>query len=116
MTAGLMIEDRLIAGFIAIRNGSHLVLSQLAHDPELDDLSPAACLLHELPNALRGTSATTIDLTPGGDYKKRFATSWDTAHAIDVSWGLAASSLLVARREIGPLIRRIQRRLRARQE
>ena len=106
--ATMRIDNRLIAAIIGIPNGSHLVLGLPAHDPTFDDLSPITVLIHELGALYTGTEIDTLDLTPGGAYKDRFATECDTAYAIDVSWSPHAVAEVLARRCAGPIVRRIK--------
>lgn len=96
--ATMRIEDRLISTVMGIPSGSHLVLYGLAFDQTFKDLRPVVTLIHELTALYAGTHIETLDLTPGGSYKDRFATTYDTAYTIDIAWSLPAVVEVAGRR------------------
>jgi CelD/BcsL family acetyltransferase involved in cellulose biosynthesis len=109
--AGLRLDGALIAGHIGVRSGSSVVLGMIAHDSRYASESPGQVLLHELSEALALGGLQMFDLTPGGAYKDRFATTNREAWAADQAWGLVARARLALR--YGP-IARMARRIRTR--
>ena len=89
--AALWIEARLVAAAISIKDRSRIILGMLAHDEDLEALSPAAMLIHELGLLCRGSEIRTIDLTPGGTYKQRFATGTETAFTAELTWSIGGA-------------------------
>jgi len=105
---GLRIQGKLVAGLVGVQDGSHLIASLLAHDPEFKKLSPLAALVHELGNLYVGTDIDTLDLTPGGEYKERFATEYDTAYALDIAWTPITVAKVLTKRHLAPVARRLR--------
>lgn len=64
----------LAAAILSMRDGDRLVVAVFAHSPALDEHSPGKFAMYRLALGAGQQGYSTIDLTPGGDWKDRFAT------------------------------------------
>jgi CelD/BcsL family acetyltransferase involved in cellulose biosynthesis len=86
----LRLDGRTIAAHIGYRNGGHVVLGIIAHSPAYARFSAGKLLLRTLGLRLQEEGFTHLDLTPGGEYKDRFASEHDEASVLDVWFSHAA--------------------------
>jgi hypothetical protein len=80
----LRLDGRTIAAHVGYRNGGQVVLGIIAHAPAYARYSAGKLLLRMLGLRLQEEGFTHLDLTPGGEYKDRFATEYDEASVLDV--------------------------------
>jgi CelD/BcsL family acetyltransferase involved in cellulose biosynthesis len=80
----LRLDGRVIAAHIGFRNGSQVVLGLITHSPRYARFSAGKLLLRMLGLRLQEEGLTHLDLTPGGEYKDRFASEYDEASVLDV--------------------------------
>lgn len=76
----LRVDDKLVSAQIHIRNRDQVLLGLIAHSPFYGRYSPGE--LHILMTGLElaREAVPVFDLTPGGQYKERFATHHDEVH------------------------------------
>lgn len=77
----LLAGEELLAAHIGARNGGEVQLGLTAQSPFHAEHSPGTLLLLMLGRQLAAEGFERLDLTPHGQYKDRFATSFDTVHA-----------------------------------
>lgn len=80
----LRLDGRVIAAHIGYRNGGQVVLGIIAHSPMYARYSAGKLLMRLLGLRLQEEGFTHLDLTPGGEYKDRFASEHDEASVLDV--------------------------------
>lgn len=80
----LRLDGRTIAAHIGYRNGGQVVLGIIAHSPMHARFSAGKLLLRMLGLRLQEEGFAHLDLTPGGEYKDRFASEHDEASVLDV--------------------------------
>lgn len=80
----LLAGEHLVSAHIGHYNKDHVVLGILAHSPLFAKHSPSKLHVLLLGQDLASEGITTFDLTPGGDYKERFATHHDEAYILTV--------------------------------
>jgi CelD/BcsL family acetyltransferase involved in cellulose biosynthesis len=73
--------DETVAVHIGVRNGTSVLLGLITHSPFYSEHSPGKLLLLLLGRELGNEGFQDLDLTPGGEYKDRFATHSDTVYA-----------------------------------
>ncbi len=78
------VDGRLAAGHVGQINGDQVVLGMIAHSPFLAKYSAGKLHMLLLAAELQKERFSAFDLTPGGEYKERFATHRDEAHALVV--------------------------------
>jgi CelD/BcsL family acetyltransferase involved in cellulose biosynthesis len=71
----------IVAAHIGARSGASVQIGVIAQSPVYSEHSPGKLLLLLLGRELGAGGFQYLDLTPGGDYKDRFATDSDVAHA-----------------------------------
>lgn len=80
----LRLDGRPISIQIHLRNNDHLVLGLISHSPFHARYSPGAIHLVMLGMRLAEDGVPVFDLTPGGDYKDRYATHHDEVCVINI--------------------------------
>lgn len=75
----MTLDGRLVSAHIGNRNNAEVVLGILAHSPFFAVHSPGKLHILLLARELCQEGVRTFDLTPGGDYKDRFASHADEA-------------------------------------
>ncbi len=76
--------EHIAAAHIGLYNRQTVVLGSMIHSPFLAQHSPGKLLLLMLGVELAKQGIPIFDLTPGGEYKERFATHHDHVHALTV--------------------------------
>jgi CelD/BcsL family acetyltransferase involved in cellulose biosynthesis len=85
----LRLDDKLISAQIHIHNKEQVLLNLVAHSPFYSKFSPGELHLLMLGMELANQEIPTFDLTPGGDYKERYATDHDQVYVITVFFNRA---------------------------
>lgn len=80
----LVAGETFVSAQLNWRNGPHTVLGLLSHTPFLAKFSPGTLHLLLAARQAADEGRTAFDLTPFGEYKDRFATSFDDAHHLVV--------------------------------
>lgn len=83
-TTVLRVNGRVIAAHIGPCNGRQVVLGIIAHSPFYSKYSAGKLLIRFLGLKLQEEGFSHLDLTPGGEYKDRFASDHDEASVLDV--------------------------------
>ena len=74
----------LVASILSIKSRDYLSVGVFAHSPYLASASPGKFGMLFLARAALGEGYRFIDLTPGGEWKERFANDSDVAHEVAV--------------------------------
>jgi CelD/BcsL family acetyltransferase involved in cellulose biosynthesis len=85
----LRVDDRLISAQIHFYNREQVLLGLITHSPFYARYSPGE--LHILMNGaeLAKEDVPVFDLTPGGNYKDRYATNYDEVYVITIFFNRA---------------------------
>lgn len=103
----------LLACHIGVRDGNGgVMLGLISHAPHHGQNSPGKLLLLLLFERLAAQGFTHFDLTPGGAYKDRFATTADDVFTLEICFTAAA----VARTSLSRTMRMVGKRLMRRRE
>lgn len=76
----MTLDGRLVSAHIGNRNNAEVLLGILAHSPFFAAHSPGKLHILLLARKLCSEGVRTFDLTPGGDYKDRFASHADEVY------------------------------------
>jgi peptidoglycan/xylan/chitin deacetylase (PgdA/CDA1 family) len=76
--------DSIVAAHVGVVDGDRVGLGVFAHSPVVAKQSPGKLHLHALARHLRDEGFATLDLTPGGGWKERFATRVDEVPVLTV--------------------------------
>jgi len=85
----LRLDDKLISAQIHVHNKEQVLLYFVTHSPFYSKFSPGELHLLMLGVELANQEITTFDLTPGGEYKERYATDHDEVYVITVFFNRA---------------------------
>lgn len=80
----LRVGDEIASSHIGVNNKDQVLLGTLAYSPSFARHSPGKLHLLMLGEELAKEGITAFDLTPGGEYKDRFATHHDSTHVLTV--------------------------------
>jgi CelD/BcsL family acetyltransferase involved in cellulose biosynthesis/RimJ/RimL family protein N-acetyltransferase len=80
----LRVGDEIASSHIGMYNKDQVLLGMLAHSPSLARYSPSKLHVLMLGEELAKEGITAFDLTPGGEYKDRFASHYDDTHVLTV--------------------------------
>lgn len=80
----LRVGDEIFSSHIGMYNRDQVLLGMLAHSPFFAKYSPSKLHVFMLGEELANEGITALDLTPGGEYKDRFATHYDDTHVLTV--------------------------------
>ena len=90
MDAGvLMVGDEVAAAILAVRDGDLAAIGVYAYAAALAKHSPGKFLMLMLARELVGRGLRGIDLTPGDDWKDRFATDYEDVYQIKMIFDAA---------------------------
>jgi hypothetical protein len=79
----LLVGDQLAAAHLGPINGKSVGLGLITHAPEFASHSPGKFAILYLAQMLGEQGYEYFDLTPGGEYKDRFAHEWDEAYILE---------------------------------
>ncbi len=80
----LRVGEEIASSHIGVYNKDQVLLGTLAHSPFFARHSPGKLHILMLGEELAKEGITAFDLTPGGEYKDRFATHHDSTHVLTV--------------------------------
>jgi CelD/BcsL family acetyltransferase involved in cellulose biosynthesis/predicted acetyltransferase len=80
----MRVDDELVAAHVGIRSRNTVLVGMPAHSPRFTRHSAGKLLFYELALLLEQEGVASLDLTPGGEYKDRFATHFDEASTLTV--------------------------------
>ncbi len=79
---------RVVAAHVGVLTGDSVSLGVYTHAPDLARHSPGKLHLLMLAGKLAEEGVETLDLTPGGEWKERFATRTDTVSTLRVNFAV----------------------------
>ncbi|MBO0799401.1 MAG: GNAT family N-acetyltransferase, partial [Blastocatellia bacterium] len=85
----LRVGDNLVSGQIHMRNRDQVLLGLITHSPFYARYSPGTLHLLMLGAEFANEGIPTFDLTPGGEYKERYATDHDNAYILKIFFNRA---------------------------
>jgi len=85
----LRVGDKMVSGQIHMHNRDQVLLGLITHSPFYARYSPGTLHLLMLGSELATDGVPTFDLTPGGEYKERYATDHDDAYIIRIFFNRA---------------------------
>jgi CelD/BcsL family acetyltransferase involved in cellulose biosynthesis len=80
----LRVGDKLVSGQIHMHNREQVLLGLITHSPFYSRFSPGTVHLLMLGVELAKKEIPIFDLTPGGEYKDRYATDHDHAYILKI--------------------------------
>jgi RimJ/RimL family protein N-acetyltransferase len=80
----LRVGDKIASAHIGMYNKDQVLLGILTHSPFFAKHSPGKLQMLMLGEELAKEKITDFDLTPGGEYKDRFATHHDDTHILTI--------------------------------
>jgi CelD/BcsL family acetyltransferase involved in cellulose biosynthesis len=80
----LRLDDRLVSAQVHNYNKDQVLLGLITHAPFYAKFSPGELHVLMLGAELAKEEVPIFDLTPGGDYKDRYATHHDEAYALEI--------------------------------
>jgi CelD/BcsL family acetyltransferase involved in cellulose biosynthesis len=85
----LRVGDSFVSGQIHMHNREQVLLGLITHSPFYSRFSPGTLHLLMLGVELAQKGIPTFDLTPGGEYKDRYATDHDQAYVLKIFFNRA---------------------------
>jgi CelD/BcsL family acetyltransferase involved in cellulose biosynthesis len=85
----LRVGDKLVSGQIHMHNREQVLLGLITHSPFYSKFSPGTLHLLMLGLELAQKGVPIFDLTPGGEYKDRYATEYDQAYILKIFFNRA---------------------------
>jgi CelD/BcsL family acetyltransferase involved in cellulose biosynthesis len=85
----LRVGDKLVSGQIHMHNREQVLLGLITHSPFYSKFSPGTLHLLMLGIELAQKGVPIFDLTPGGEYKDRYATEYDQAYILKIFFNRA---------------------------
>lgn len=101
----LRVGDQIGAVHIGGIDRGSVLLGLISHSPFLAKHSPGKLILLLLGRMLAEQGYERFDMTPGGDYKDRFATEWDEVVALDVFFDRRLQLAYSAKRSVRTLVK-----------
>jgi CelD/BcsL family acetyltransferase involved in cellulose biosynthesis/RimJ/RimL family protein N-acetyltransferase len=87
----MRVEDELIAAHIGLRSRNTVLAGMMAQSPRYAKQSAGKLLFFELALLLEREGVDALDLTPGGEYKDRFATHFEEASTVTILFSHSAA-------------------------
>jgi CelD/BcsL family acetyltransferase involved in cellulose biosynthesis len=91
----LRVGDAIVSAHLNLHNRDQVLLCVIAHAPQVARHSPGKLHILLLGKQLAQEGVSAFDLSPGGEYKERFATTHEPVYAVRVYLG--ATPLAIAR-------------------
>ncbi len=101
----LRVGDKFVSGQIHMHNRDQVLLGLITHSPFYSKYSPGTLHLLMLGVELAKKGIPIFDLTPGGEYKDRYATDYDHAYVLNIFFNRAQSLRYRIRRKISESIK-----------
>ena len=96
----MRVEDELIAAHIGLRTEKMVMAGIVAQSPRYAKSSVGKLLYFELALMLEHEGVEVLDLTPGGEYKDRFATHYRDASSVTILFSYSAARRYRLRRRL----------------
>lgn len=107
----MLLDDRIISALIGVAGGDEVYSAIITHSPFHAQHSPGKLHFYKAALMLAQSGHAFLDLTPGGEWKKRFATTHEPVYSL-TAWPTASAAGLAAGRErAGHLARGFLRRV-----
>lgn len=103
----MLLDDRVIAAVIGIAGADEVHVAITAHSPFHAQHSPGKLHLYQTALMLAQEGYTWLDLTPGGNWKDRFATEHENVLGLRAWPTVSAARLAVVRERAGHAARRL---------
>jgi CelD/BcsL family acetyltransferase involved in cellulose biosynthesis/RimJ/RimL family protein N-acetyltransferase len=87
----MRVDDELIAAHIGMRSRNTVLAGMMAQSPRHAQHSSGKLLFFELALLLEHEGVEALDLTPGGEYKDRFATRYEEASTVTILFSHSAA-------------------------
>ena len=87
----MRVDDELVAAHVGLRSRNTVLVGMPAHSPRYARHSVGKLLFYDLALLLEQEGVDALDLTPGGEYKDRFATHFDEASVVTVVFSRAGA-------------------------
>ena len=87
----LRVDDELVAAHIGVRSRNTVLVGMPAQSPRYTRHSAGKLLFYELALLLEQEGVDALDLTPGGEYKDRFATHFEEANTLTIVFSRAGA-------------------------
>ena len=87
----MRVDDELIAAHIGMRSRNTVLAGMMAKSPRHARHSSGKLLFFELALLLEQEGVEALDLTPGGEYKERFATHYEEASTLTILFSHSAA-------------------------
>jgi len=87
----LRVDDELVAAHIGVRSRNTVLVGMPAQSPRYTRHSAGKLLFYELALLLEQEGVNALDLTPGGEYKDRFATHFEEANTLTIVFSRAGA-------------------------
>ncbi len=98
--AALRVDDKLVSAQIHMYNREQVLLGRITHSPYFARYSPGELHILMTGIELAKESIPVFDLTPGGDYKDRYATHYDEVYVITAFFSRAQCIVYNTKRRI----------------
>lgn len=96
----LRVDDKLVSAQIHLYNNEQVILNLITHSPFYSRYSPGELHILMTGMELAKEEIPFFDLTPGGNYKERYATYHDEVHVITVFFSESACRKYKATRKL----------------
>jgi CelD/BcsL family acetyltransferase involved in cellulose biosynthesis/RimJ/RimL family protein N-acetyltransferase len=87
----MRVDDELVAAHVGFRSRNTVLVGMPAQSPRYARHSAGKLLFYELALLLEQEGVDALDLTPGGEYKDRFATHFDEASILTIVFSRAGA-------------------------
>jgi hypothetical protein len=93
----LRVGDAIASAHLDLRNREQVLLCVIAHAPQFARHSPGKLHILLLGKELAREGVQAFDLSPGGEYKERFASTHEPVHSIRIHLGLVPAAIARSR-------------------
>src|SRR5262249_26684920 len=90
-TTVMRVDDEVVAAHIGVRDRNTVLVGMPTHSPRYSRQSVGKLLFFELALLLERDGVDMLDLTPGGEYKDRFATHHEHTSSLTVLFSFTAA-------------------------
>ena len=99
-TTVMRVDDQVIAAHIGLRDRNTVLVGMPTHSPRYNRQSVGKLLFFELALLLERDGVDVLDLTPGGEYKDRFAAHYEQTSSLTVVFSFTAARRYGERRRL----------------
>lgn len=90
-TTVMRVDDEVVAAHIGVRDRNTVLVGMPTHSPRYSRQSVGKLLFFELALLLERDGVDMLDLTPGGEYKDRFATHYESTSSLTVLFSFTSA-------------------------